>query len=172
MGEISGVEVRAERSVLLGTLILWAVVYGAMILALDLNASAAALGAALYTSLHWFLLLWHHFGHALAARSTGYPMCGLHISGLLASDRYPPDEPPLPARLHARRALGGPAASLVLTVALAALGWWLGASSSLLRIGAWTLAAENFLVFTAGVFLPLGFTDGSTLLNLWRTGAP
>lgn len=172
IGEFSGVEVRLEGSSILGTLILWGVAYGAFTLALDLGSLSAALGAAMFALLHWFLLLWHHLGHALAARSTGYPMSGLHVSGLLASDRYPPDEPPLPARLHARRALGGPAASLILTAMLAGLGWWLKGSSPLLRLGPWILAAENLLVFIVGALLPLGFTDGSTLLNLWRTGSP
>lgn len=172
VGEISEVEVRAERSALLGALILWSLAYVGFTLAFDLPPLSAALAAGVYVALHWFLLAWHHLGHALAARSTGYPMSGLHISGLLASDRYPSDEPPLPAGLHARRALGGPVASLVLTAVLAGLGWWLKESSPLLRLGPWILAAENVLVFILGALLPLGFTDGSTLLNLWRWGSP
>jgi hypothetical protein len=27
---------------------------------------------------------------------------------------------------------------------------------------------DNLLVFTLGAFLPLGFTDGSTILRWWR----
>jgi hypothetical protein len=29
-------------------------------------------------------------------------------------------------------------------------------------------AADNFFIFTIGALIPLGFTDGSTILKYWR----
>ena len=94
-------------------------------------------------------------------------MTGIRLWWLLGFSLYPPDEGPLPAAVHIRRALGGPAASVLLTlvagliaVAVRPLGgaaWWVALFFFL----------DNLLVFTLGAFLPLGFTDGSTLLRWW-----
>ncbi|MFQ5436102.1 MAG: hypothetical protein ACE5FD_14615, partial [Anaerolineae bacterium] len=77
------------------------------------------------------------------------------------------DEPELPAHIHLRRALGGPAASALLTLLAGLLALALRGAPGL----RWPLAAflflDNLLVFTLGAFLPLGFTDGSTLLHYW-----
>jgi hypothetical protein len=73
----------------------------------------------------------------------------------------------LPANIHIRRALGGPVGSLLLTLLAAVIGL------ALRPLGGtpWLVGAffflDNLLVFTLGAFLPLGFTDGSTLLE-WR----
>ena len=88
---------------------------------------------------HWFAGLVHHLGHAWAARRTGFPMSGIHCRLFLCASRYPRHEPMLPANVHIRRALGGPLFSFLLAVVVGAL--------------------------TA--LLPLGFTDGSTLLKWW-----
>jgi hypothetical protein len=129
-----------------------------------LKALALALAAVV---LHWTSEILHQIGHATAARSTGYSMVGIHFWGLLSSSRYPPDEPVLPRSVHVRRALGGPIFSLIITL-LAIIPLLLVRSGT----SAWWLALffflDNLLVFTIGAFLPLGFTDGSTLLNLYR----
>ena len=93
-------------------------------------------------------------------------MVGIRLWLLLTSSIYPSDEPHLPRSVHTRRALGGPIASLLV-----------GALSSLLLLliptgtGPWWLALffclDNLLVLGLGAFLPLGFTDGSTLLKLY-----
>jgi hypothetical protein len=73
----------------------------------------------------------------------------------------------LPATIHIRRALGGPVATLAATL-LVGLGisalrpagglvWWLAAFFFL----------DGLLIFTLGALLPLGFTDGSTLMHWW-----
>ena len=41
---------------------------------------------------------------------------GINLWGPLSSSIYPADEPPLPRSVHIRRALGGPLASLLLTL--------------------------------------------------------
>ena len=120
----------------------------------DASAVAGALGL-------WALL---------AARSTGYPMTGLRFWTVLSASVYPADEPALPARVHLRRALGGPLASALLTVALGLL--WRATPPAqhrrhaLARFAFW----ENLLVFTLGALLPLGFTDGSTIRRVLRDG--
>jgi hypothetical protein len=142
----------------LGTAVAFGVVRAAPLIAL--------LAGALVVLLHWISDLVHQVGHATAAHYTGYPASGIRLWGVLSTIRYPEDEPPLPAALHARRALGGPLASAlcalvsaVLVVALrpiAGTAWWLLVF----------LLLDNLLVFTLGAFLPLGFTDGGTLLRL------
>ena len=119
------------------------------------------------TVAHWLSELVHNLGHAWAARRTGHPMTGIRFWAMLATSVYPADEGPLPGRVHLQRALGGPAASALLTLlaggvtlALTAqsLPWWLS-----LFVG-----LENLFVFTLQVFLPLGFNDGGTLWHWLR----
>src|SRR5690242_10193969 len=112
--------------------------------------------------LHWLSDIVHHLGHAWAARRTGYPMVGVRLSGVLGSSIYPPDEPPLPAAVHIRRALGGPIASLLLTLVAAAIVLALRSSGGTVWWVALFFFLENLLVFTLQVFLPLGFNDGGT----------
>jgi hypothetical protein len=111
-------------------------------------------------------VLTHHLGHAFAARSTGHPMRGIAFWGVIGTSLYPPDEPPLPAAVHRRRALGGPPASALYGLLL---GWL---ALALRRRGgapyrvAQFLCFDNLVGFALGSLLPLGFTDGSTLLRL------
>ena len=168
LGRLAGLKLSAKRSALAGTLLMWALLGAAGSRVLKLPARAAALGGLGATLLHWLSAIVHQLGHARAAHSTGYPMVGLKMWGVLESSIYPRDEPALPAEVHIRRALGGPIASLLLTLAAAAVAralrprggtpWWVALFFFL----------DNLLVFTLGAFLPLGFTDGSTLLHWWR----
>ena len=133
----------------------------------NLTAFEAITGGLFAALLHWVGEGWHQFGHALAARQVGYPMQGIELWWFFGRSLYAVDEPELPARVHIRRALGGAPASLLLTLIAGGLalawqesggvGYWLALFSF------W----ENLLVFTLGSFLPLGFTDGSTLLWYW-----
>lgn len=167
LGRLAGLRLTAGRSAVAGVLVLW-VVFAAAGLALGLSPLTALLGGLAATVLHWFSELVHQLGHAWAARRTGFPMIGICFWGPLSSTIYPRDEPALPANIHIRRALGGPFSSTLLTLLGAAL-------LPLFRpLGgvAWLLALfftlENLLVFTAQVFVPLGFNDGSTILYWWR----
>jgi hypothetical protein len=164
---LAGLNVTAGNSAVTGSLILWAALGLAGIYLLDFSLPKALVLAVGAVAVHWISVLLHQGGHAIAARSTGYPMIGIHLWGLLSSSRYPPDEPPLTAQVHVRRALGGPLFSLVIAVAAGMLlllftqgtwGWWL----------ALFFCLDNLLVFTIGSLLPLGFTDGSTLLRVGR----
>ena len=73
----------------------------------------------------------------------------------------------LPATVHIRRALGGPAASLLVAAFSGALLLILPPGDAVLRLLVAFLFWENLLVFFLGAFVPLGFTDGSTLLYWW-----
>jgi hypothetical protein len=117
--------------------------------------------------LHYVSELIHCLGHAVAAKSTGYPMTGIQLGflGIFARTVYPKDEPELPASIHIRRALGGPIINLILSILLFVIlpiwygNWyWLGLFIFL----------DNLFVYTLQVFLPVGFNDGSTILNELR----
>lgn len=168
LGTLGGLRLSASPSAIVGLLILVVVLTVVALLLLDLALAQAILFGLLGTLLHFFSELMHQFGHAWAARRTGYPMTGVRFWTIFGASLYPADEPALPAAVHIRRALGGPPASLL--VALLSLPLVLalrGSSGSL----AWWLTLffflENLLIFGLGAFLPLGFNDGSTLLYWW-----
>jgi Zn-dependent protease len=135
---------------------------------LDLRPVPSSLIGLGISVVHWLSLFVHHFGHAIAARRTGYPMVGMRIWWWLATSLYPGDEPSLPREIHLQRAFGGPVASLafavmaaLLVLPLYAAGYW-----------AWPFFAiaglDSFLIFAIGSLIPLGFNDGSTILRWLR----
>ncbi len=167
LGRVAGLRLTALPSAFIGSLILWALLGAVGLFLLRLSLVEVVLLSLAGTLLHWVGDVIHQLGHAWAARQTGHPMVGIRLWWLLTSSIYPPDEPQLPRSIHTRRALGGPFTSLLV-----------GALSSLLPLllpmgtGIWWLALffslDNFFVLGLGAFLPLGFNDGSTLLNLYR----
>jgi hypothetical protein len=132
-----------------------------------LSLVESIIGAFLCALLHYLSELLHHLGHAAAARRTGYPMRGVRFVHLLAVSLYPREEPELPGRIHIRRALGGPAISLVISI-LALLILLVAQNGGGLAywVALWFFL-DNFFVFFLGAFLPLGFTDGSSILRWW-----
>ena len=167
LGEIQGVKITAERSVVWASLLLWFVFSLLGLRVWRLKPSAAVAGGVLATALHFLSELWHQMGHARAARQTEFPMTGVHLYTALGASVYPPDEPSLPGSIHVARALGGPQASLLMTVAaglLAALAWPLRSVVSMITT---IFALDNLLIFTLGALLPLPFmeTDGTVLLK-------
>jgi hypothetical protein len=96
-------------------------------------------------------------------------MTGIRLGkwGLVGTSLYPSDEPALPSAIHIRRALGGPALSLVLTVLLALAVFALQSAGGTLWWILVFLLLDYLLVFSLGALMPLGFTDGSTLLHWW-----
>jgi hypothetical protein len=166
LGRVAGLRLSASPSAMIGSLILWALLGAVGLLLLKLPVVEVVLLSLAGTLLHWISDVIHQLGHSWAARQTGHPMVGIRLWWLLTSSVYPPDEPQLPRSVHTRRALGGPITSLLV-----------GVVSSLLLLliptgtGPWWLALffclDNLLVLGLGAFLPLGFTDGSTLLKLY-----
>jgi hypothetical protein len=169
LGQVAGLDLIAMPLAVVGSILLLVLLSGIAIAVLHMPIGEAIVGGLIAVTLHWVSDIAHHLGHAWAARRTGYPMTGIRLGtwGLLGTSLYPPDEPILPAATHIRRAWGGPAGSLLFTLAAAVAAlivrnvssmlWWVGVFFFL----------DNLLVFTLGAFLPLGFTDGSTLLHWW-----
>lgn len=164
LGRVGGLELSASPSALLGSLAI-ATLLTALLRRAGRTPAHAALVVAAAVPLHWSNELWHHLGHAAAARETGYPMSGVHFWALLGTSLYLDDEPPLPAEVHIRRALGGPAASL-LAALLSALLWRLAPRTGPGRDLALVALASN-LSLGLGALIPLPFFDGGTLLKWW-----
>jgi hypothetical protein len=165
-GRLAGLEISALPSAIAGFLLVW-VVLGGVALLLGLSVGEAIVGGLLGAILHWIVDTLHQLGHAWAARRTGYPMTGVRFWWVLSSSIYPADEPHLPAVTHVRRAVGGPVASAIVSLlsGIVALALALGSAGGLLWWLALFFFLDNLLVFTLGSLLPLGFTDGSTLLQ-------
>jgi fatty acid desaturase len=167
LGRFFGLEHTVLGSAILGLLLLWALLAAGAWYFLDqppVTAAWLGLAAAL---LHFGGEVWHQYGHARAARRAGAPMSGVRYWWVLGSSRYPENEPEQPAAVHIRRALGGPVASLWLAAALALALLALPPATPVFYLTAFA-CAESLLVFGLGSFLPLGFTDGSTLLRYAR----
>jgi len=166
LGRVAGLVISAEPAALAATV-------GLGVLATGVAAwrgvrGPGALGVGLgVVALHWAGEIGHQGGHATAARQVGYPMTGLRGWWLLSASLYPSDEPDLPAAVHIRRALGGPAASALISAGLGVLLTRVPRRRRVLRGLVGFALVENLLVFTAGAFVPLGFNDGSTLLHWW-----
>jgi hypothetical protein len=166
---LAGLRLSVVPLALVGSIFLLVLFAGIGMGLLHLSLGEAILGGLLAVMLHWISGIAHHLGHAWAARRTGHPMIGIRFGtlGLLAASLYPPDEQALPAKIHIQRALGGPLGSLlfsILAMLVALLLWRL--NDTLGWVGTFFFL-DNLLIFTLGVFLPLGFTDGSTLLQWW-----
>lgn len=131
------------------------------------SPAAAILGGLFAVLLHWGSDIVHQLGHARAARVTGHPMIGIRLWGVLSASVYPSDEGSLPASVHVRRALGGAPASLLLAVIAAGIALALRPLGGVYWWVALYFFLDNLLVLGIGSLLPLGFTDGSTLLHWW-----
>jgi Zn-dependent protease len=85
------------------------------------------------------------------------------MMGIVAMSVYPADEPALPARIHIRRALGGPIISTLIGLVFLALVVVAGDSASLI---AYLLRLGLFLCFmmSAGALMPVPNLDGGTIL--------
>ncbi len=165
LGSVSKVRLSAKPSAIICWLLLWALYSTLGGFLFKLPPGVAIVFGSLAIVFHWFSTLVHQLGHVWAGRRVGYAATGIQFWWIFSSTLYPADEPALPTTIHLQRALGGPALNLLLTILAATL------SFALLSVGgfAWrfaaVLAVQNLLAFIVG-FLPLGFTDGSTLLRL------
>ena len=162
-----GLEHIVALSAVVSSLLFWAALAVLAALLLGLSTAVAVAAALAAVLLHWFSELWHQYGHARAARRTGYPMTGVRLWLLLGTSLYPEDEPELPAEIHIRRALGGPVASFALSLFSAVVALVLQPAGGAVFYVALFWLVENVFVFTIGAFIPLGFNDGSTLLYWW-----
>ena len=147
---------------------MWAVLSVVAVGLFRVSTNVAIWGALIAVGLHWLSSLIHQLGHAWAAGRTGHPMIGLQWWGLLSTSLYPPDEEPLPARIHLRRALGGPTFSLMLTLIAGLFALIARSADRIVQLVALFFWLDNLFVFTLQAFVPLDFNDGGTLWYWWH----
>lgn len=169
LGKVVSLNLSVESQAIVGAIVLWAVLSSVGVALLNLSLGPAVVGGLIAVILHWLSALGHQLGHAWVAHRTGYPMTGIRLGKwlVLGTSLYPPDEGSLPGGVHIRRALGGPIGSLMLSVIAGIIAVALYPMSGAARWVSLFFLVDNFVLLTLGAFLPLGFTDGSTLLKWW-----
>jgi hypothetical protein len=165
LARIGGLEVIVTPLGAVGTLLLGAIFFLVGRFVFNHGLANAIVGGVLLAYLHWVSEIVHQLGHNAGARRVGHPMTGVRLGFLLVlgTSIYPADEAELPARAHIQRAVGGPLASAALSVGIGVLALLFAGTSIGWVLLVWFI--NNLLVFTLGSLLPLGFTDGSTLLH-------
>ena len=167
LGQVAGLKLSALSSALAGSIVLWVVLSGVAFGLLGLSLFNSVIGGAMAVVLHWASEVVHQLGHAWAARRAGYPMTGIRFWGVLSTSLYPSDEPLLAAAIHIRRALGGPMASLLLSIVAALVAWVLRPLDGLVWLLVVFLFLESLFVMTLGALTPMKFNDGGTLMRWW-----
>jgi Zn-dependent protease len=172
LGKIVNLSFSIEPSFFAGTIALWIAFSGVWMWAFDRQFPAAIAAGLTATVLYWISEIIHQLGHAYAARQTGYPMVGIRLGTRLifSTSLYPADEQALSSKIHIRRALGGPTGSLLFSVITGVIALMLYPAGGIVSQMVLFLCLLNFFVFTLGPFIPLGFTDGSTILAWWGKG--
>jgi hypothetical protein len=87
-GKVLRLDILIAPSALVGSVVIALVAAAVFAARAGLSAREALFGGILAMLLYWLSDLLHHFGHAIAARRTGYPMTGvlLHTVRSLALD--------------------------------------------------------------------------------------
>lgn len=168
IGHFAGLDLSVMPSALWSMAAIWLGVCLIVFWLMGLGWGWALMGGLLVVAIHWLSDFAHQAGHAIAARRTGFPMTGVRFWGVFSTSLWPADEPALPGRIHIRRALGGPVASILIGAAALVVAWLAGPDGAMVWWLAIFAAADNLLVLGFGAFLPLGFTDGSTILHWWK----
>lgn len=170
LGKSNSLEVSAAPSAVVCAVLMVAVLSAVAYFLLNEMLFFAIVGGIVAAFLHYDSGLFHQMGHANAARTAGYPMTGMRYWWIFSQSLYPPDEPELPAETHVQRALGGPYFSLLMSLVSGFILYLTYTSNGPTGIVFYVFAfffLDNLLFYTLGSFLPLGFTDGSTLLHWW-----
>lgn len=172
LGKLAGLELTIRPSALISVFVVWGLLTVIALKIFKLKPKQAIAGGLVGTLLHWLSELFHNFGHARAADLTGFPMQGIDFWGPIATSVYPENEGSLAPDIHIQRALGGPIFSLTLTILAGLVALVLKPIGGPATFASFFLFADNLLVFTVGAMLPLGFTDGSTIITWMRQRHP
>ncbi len=167
LGEFQGLNIYAKPSVFPAAILIWAVVSFLGLKVFKLKPATAVIGGIMALTIHFISEGWHQIGHAGMAEQTGHPMEGMEFWGPLASSKYPKNEGMLAADVHIQRALGGPIFSLAFALISGMIALVLRPIGGTALLLTYFTFLDNLLVFTIGALLPLGFTDGSTILHWW-----
>lgn len=167
-----GMRVTADRTVLYGSAVIFLIAAGLAYFLAKLTVLDSIFAGILATLLHWLGEIIHQYGHFLAAKAVGHPMNGLRLWTVLGMSLYPKDEGELPAGIHIRRALGGPAISFVVLLIGIALWYFVGSFSPMLNFLLLWIIGEQILIYAGGALLPINFSwltvDGGTILYWLR----
>ena len=164
---IGNIPITTTQLAIIVSIALWVIFALIGLIIFNLPISTSIIGGSVAMVLHWVSDVLHQLGHGWVAAKVGYPMREIRLLHILAASIYPRDEPELPANIHIRRALGGPPVSFALAIWGAGISFLLEEKTGLLYLLAQFLFWENLLIFGIGSLLPLGFTDGSTLIKWW-----
>jgi Zn-dependent protease len=164
LGRLAGLQLSALPSAVISAIGLWTLLTMLAAVVSPLPIGTAILGGLIAAVLHYMSETLHQLGHAFAAKRAGYPMTGIRFWFVLGASVYPPDEPVLPGRIHIQRALGGPIVSMLVGVIAGAI------AAITTGLPGWLIAFfafDSLVVMGLGAFVPLGFTDGSTIITWW-----
>ncbi len=100
----------------------------------------------------------HNFGHIFSSWSVGAPMDSTLLTSVVELTRYE-DKEEQPSRVHIGRAIGGPAANLLVWALVWGLGQMVGPNHLL------TFFANTNLVIGLLTLLPIPSVDGYTILQ-------
>lgn len=174
LGKFLGLEWGLRPTAIVGSLILW-VIFSIIAYIVLRDWPTAVWASLICTDLHWLGDILHQSGHALAAKSTGYPQKRWIIQHILLTTLYPKDEPLLSPAVHIRRALGGAPVSLLIAAVAGYFAFVTPPASPFWLFILQFIFWENLLLYGLGALLPanlltrIGFdTDGDTLYKLWR----
>jgi hypothetical protein len=167
LGKSGDLDLSAGPSAVICAVLMVIVLAAVGLALLKLSILESVIGGITATVLHYHAELFHQQGHARAARNAGYPMTGVRLWLIFGQSVYPPDEPDLPAEVHIQRALGGPLSSAIMTMVVGVLALFSRDAGGVVWYVFLFIWLDNLLIFTLGSFLPIGFTDGSTLLHWW-----
>jgi hypothetical protein len=162
---IADLQIMALRSAFWGSWILWIVFTLVCRWVFDLSVSESIVVGFIGMLLHWLGEFFHNYGHSLAAKRTGFPMKGILGIWIVGMSVYPKDEPEIAPELHIQRALGGPIFSIVSGIVWGLIALYMRPEGGILYGLVAFFALENLFFYGFGAFLPLRFTDGSTILK-------
>jgi hypothetical protein len=162
-----GLEIRGQRSATISFGVLTIVLaIVARVMFPTMTGLDMLVAGLLASAIHWLSIYLHHFGHYLASLRVNHPMIGIQLYYVLGRSLYPPNERPLSAMTHIRRAIGGPLLSLGVAIVFLVL-WNVFSFSSVFSFVFWFGFFTNLFVFALGALIPLPFSDGGTILHYW-----
>jgi hypothetical protein len=167
-----GLRYSVAKSALYGSALVWLVATILAYFLAHLTILDSIIAGVLATILHWLGEIVHQYGHYLASKAVEHPMIGVRLWAIIGSSLYPKEEGELPAGIHIRRALGGPAISFVVLIISAAVWYFVGSYSPMTNFLLLWIVWEQILIYALAALLPIKIgdfaVDGGTILYWLR----